>query len=177
MSYMNIPSFSPIENSFAPQVITSGKFPTLFDAIRKAEGITSHSKLDEIKVIRKLSKLSETEKIQSKLNILKLITDGDSSHNIRLYDGDIIFVERSSQVLLDQIIKASKTNINPELMNVYVTGRVTQPGSKLIPQGAVLNQAINYAGGTKILKGSVEFLRFTTEGLVDRRIFRSSIWI
>ena len=40
------------------------------------------------------------------------------------------------------------------------------------PQGASLNQAIASAGGPKLLKGSVEFLRFTQEGATDRRIFR-----
>ena len=168
----DLPSLNKIEQNITPRIITIGKFPTLFDAIRKAEGITSHSKLDEIKLVRRLSDLSKEKKIQTNLNILKLITLGDASHNIRLYDGDVVVVKKSNRVLLDQIIKASKTNINPSEMNIYVTGRVTDPGNKTIPQGSVLNQAIGYAGGPKFLKGSVEFLRFSSEGLVDRRIFR-----
>ena len=40
-----------------------------------------------------------------------------------------------------------------------------------IPQGSSLNQAINLAGGPRLLKGKVEFIRFTREGSLDRRIF------
>ena len=32
-------------------------------------------------------------------------------------------------------------------------------------------QAIDLAGGTKLLHGKVEFIRFTREGEIDRRIF------
>ena len=34
-----------------------------------------------------------------------------------------------------------------------------------------MTQAIDLAGGTKVLHGKVEFIRFTREGEIDRRIF------
>ena len=34
----------------------------------------------------------------------------------------------------------------------------------------VLNQAIYIAGGTKVLKGKIEFLRFQNDGELDRRL-------
>ena len=40
-----------------------------------------------------------------------------------------------------------------------------------VPQGSALNQAISLAGGPKLLRGKVEFVRFTREGEIDRRIF------
>ena len=39
-----------------------------------------------------------------------------------------------------------------------------------MPQGSAINQDINLAGGTRLLKGKVEFIRFTREGEVDQRI-------
>ena len=45
------------------------------------------------------------------------------------------------------------------------------PGKVTLPQGSSLNQAISLAGGPKLLKGKVEFLRFNREGTIDRRIF------
>jgi polysaccharide export outer membrane protein len=54
---------------------------------------------------------------------------------------------------------------------VFVSGRVKQPGGVVVPQGSVLNQAIALAGGPKLLRGKVEFIRFTREGEIDRRIF------
>ena len=56
-------------------------------------------------------------------------------------------------------------------MEVFVTGRVNSPGGVTLPQGSSLNQAIALAGGAKLIKGKVEFVRFSSDGLVDRRIF------
>ena len=44
---------------------------------------------------------------------------------------------------------------------MYVSGRVVSPGGVTLPQGSALNQAINLAGGKRLLKGKVEFIRFT----------------
>ena len=41
----------------------------------------------------------------------------------------------------------------------------------MVPQGANLTQAIDIAGGLKLLHGRVEFVRFTREGEIDRRMF------
>ena len=46
-----------------------------------------------------------------------------------------------------------------------------QPGGVVVPQGANLVQAIDMAGGIKLLRGRVEFVRFTREGEIDRRLF------
>ena len=54
---------------------------------------------------------------------------------------------------------------------MFVTGRVNKPGGVRLPQGSSLNQAISLAGGTKLLKGKIEFVRFNREGTIDRRIF------
>ena len=45
------------------------------------------------------------------------------------------------------------------------------PGATTIPQGASLNQALISAGGQQLLHGKIEFVRFTREGELDRRIF------
>jgi len=48
---------------------------------------------------------------------------------------------------------------------------VKEPGPQSLPQGATLNQAIASAGGAKLLRGRVEFLRFSPDGATDRRLF------
>jgi polysaccharide export outer membrane protein len=80
-------------------------------------------------------------------------------------------VGKSPIVLQDQLRKAGQSNLSPQFMEVFVTGRVNIPGRVKIPQGSSLNQAISLAGGTKLLKGKVEFVRFNREGTIDRRIF------
>ena len=48
---------------------------------------------------------------------------------------------------------------------------VRDPGPKVLPQGASLDQAIASAGGQKLIRGQVEFIRFTRDGKTDKRKF------
>ena len=52
-----------------------------------------------------------------------------------------------------------------------MSGRVERAGAVTLPQGSSMVQAVDLAGGTKVLHGKVEFIRFTREGEIDRRIF------
>jgi len=145
--------------------------PTLFDALQAARGVTPFSQLDTVQITRKRPESQGGGKVKAQVNFLRLISDGDEEVNIRLYDGDSIFVRKSNTVLRDQLLAASRTNLSPDFIEVFVSGRVKEPGPQQLPQGASLNQAIASSGGPKILRGNVEFLRFTQEGETDRRIF------
>ncbi|MFZ9271758.1 MAG: SLBB domain-containing protein, partial [Prochlorococcaceae cyanobacterium] len=127
--------------------------------------------LSEVQVTRRQALSAGGGKIRAQLNFLSLITEGDETHNIRLFDGDVVSVGRSPGVLREQLLKAGQTNLSPQFIQVYVSGRVVQPGGVTLPQGSALTQAINLAGGVRLLKGKVEFIRFTREGEIDRRIF------
>ena len=146
-------------------------FPTVFDALRTAQGITPYSDLASVQVTRKQALSAGGGHIRTKLNFVSLITEGDESQNIRLFDGDVVSVGKSDVVLREQLLKAGQTNLSPQFIQVYVSGRVVQPGGVTLPQGSALTQAINLAGGPRLLKGKVEFIRFTREGEVDRRVF------
>lgn len=147
------------------------RLPTVFDALRTAGGVTPFSKLSEVSVTRKRSVGSGGGKIRTTLDFLTLITDGNESQNIRLFDGDSIVVARSPVELREQIIKAGQTNLSPDFVPVFVTGRVRDPGTKVIPQGSSLDQALAAAGGQKIIRGQVEFIRFNRDGSTDQRKF------
>jgi polysaccharide export outer membrane protein len=150
---------------------SSFRAPTLFDALRAAQGVTPYSNLAQVRVVRKQPLSAGGGRIQADVNFLNLITTGDETTNIRLFDGDSIQVARSPQVLRDQLLAASRTNLSPDFIEVFVSGRVKEPGPQSLPQGATLNQAIASAGGAKLLRGRVEFLRFNREGNTDRRVF------
>ena len=109
--------------------------------------------------------------MRTQLNFLELITDGNETQNIRLFDGDTVVVARSPVELREQIIKAGQTNLSPDFVQVFVTGRVRDPGSKVLPQGASLDKAIASAGGQKLICGQVEFIRFNRDGTTDQRKF------
>ena len=149
-------------------------FPTVFDAIRSAQGITPYTDLSKVQVMRKRAESLGGGRIKTNLNFLSLITEGNESQNIRLFDGDTLNVGKSPIVLRDQLLQAGQSNLSPQFMKVFVTGRVNIPGEVKIPQGSSLNQAISLAGGTKLLKGKIEFIRFKREGTIDRRIFAYS---
>ncbi len=146
-------------------------FPTVFDAIRTAQGITPYSDLATVQVTRQQAISAGGGRIRTQLNFLTLITEGDESQNIRLFDGDVVSVGKSPVVLRDQLLKAGQTNLSPQFLQVYVSGRVKTPGGVTLPQGSSLNQALNLAGGPSLLRGKVEFIRFTREGELDRRQF------
>ena len=146
-------------------------FPTVFDVIRSAQGITAYSDLTKVEVTRRQPISFGGGRIRAKLNFLSLLTEGDESQNIRLFDGDVVRVGKSEQVLREQLLKAGQTNLSPQFLQVYVSGRVKEPGGVVLPQASALNQAISLAGGLKLMHGSIEFVRFTREGEIDRRIF------
>ena len=109
--------------------------------------------------------------MRTSLNFLSLITEGNESQNIRLFDGDTVVVARSPVELREQIIKAGQTNLSPDFVQVFVTGRVREPGTKILPQGASLDQALASAGGQKLIRGQVEFIRFNRDGTTQQRKF------
>ena len=168
-----------VQRSFSDDVATlqgvssvqPNRWPTLFDALRAAQGVTAYSSLSQVQVTRKQPLSAGGGKVRANVNFLELVSRGDESVNIRLFDGDVISVARSPQVMRDQLLAASRTNLSPDFVEVFVSGRVKEPGPQILPQGATLNQAIASAGGPKLLRGSIEFLRFNPDGRTDRRKF------
>ena len=147
-------------------------FPTLYDAIRLAGGITLYSDLKNIEVIRKNTLSNGGGNIKTNINLLSLLQDGDQSQNIRIYDGDTIIIKKSSEKIGKQIVQARKTNLNSATISVYVGGNVKNPGKRVIPTGAGLNQAVELAGGRDLFSGNVAFIRFDNDGNIQKRNIR-----
>ena len=159
----------PTGNDSTTSLYTS--IPTVFDAIRRAQGITPYSDLSLVQVTRKRGEGEGGGRIRTNLNFLSLLTKGDESQNIRLFDGDVVRVGKSNDVMREQLLRASQSNLSPQFIKVFVSGRVNNPGGMTLPQASTLNQAIAVAGGTSLIKGKVEFVRFTQEGETKRSLF------
>ena len=71
---------------------TPNRWPTLFDALRAAQGVTPYSDLSTVKVLRKQPLSQGGGKVQAQVNFLSLVTQGDENVNICLVDGDVINV-------------------------------------------------------------------------------------
>ena len=143
-------------------------FPTLFDVIRKSSGITVNANLREIIVTRKNNLTEGGGRIKTKIDLLKVLNLEDPSQNIRILDGDTIFIPRGDNLASVDIAKAIKSNINPATINVYVGGRVEMPGRYQIAKTSSLSDAVEIGGGTKILKGPVRLIRYNNNGEVSK---------
>lgn len=150
------------------------RWPKLFDALQAASGVTAYSDLSKVRVIRNLPASAGGEKIETHLNFMRLVDEGDENVNIRLFDGDTIIIARSENVSRERLIRTSRSNLSPTYIQVFVSGRVFEPGLKLLPQGSTLNQALASAGGPRLLRGGVEFLRFDPAGNFEKRQFSVS---
>ena len=82
----------------------------------------------------------------------------------------MVSVKKSSEVMTDQLLKASKSNLSPQFIKVFVSGRVKQAVESPLPQGSSSISAC-CGGRTRLIKGRVEFIRFTKKGETDRRVF------
>jgi len=153
----------------APAPGTIDYFPTVFDAIRAADGITKFSDLKNIQVIRQNDISSGSGKITTTLNFEDLLIRGEGRQNIRIYDSDIIKVPKSTVANQYNLTKAILSNLNPKFINVFVSGRVNRPGSQTVSRASVLSDAIDMAGGAKVMRGPVTFIRFLPNGSIDKR--------
>ena len=148
---------------------TNFYFPTVFDAIRASGGITKYSDLSDIQIVRDESITEGSGKKITTLNFEKLLATGDSSQNIRIYDSDVITLKKSKEPNTGFLTKAILSKLNPRFINVVVSGRVNRPGMQTVSRASVLSDAVDMAGGTKVLKGPITFIRFKSDGTIDKR--------
>ena len=151
---------------------TSYYFPTVFDAIRASGGITQFSNLKNVQIIRKDTVSNGSGKITTNLNFEDVLRFGDTGQNIRIYDSDIIKVQKNDKPNNAILTKGILSNLNPKFINVFVSGRVNRPGNQMLSRAGVLSDAVDMAGGAKIMRGPVTFIRFESNGNIDKRKIR-----
>jgi len=119
-----------------------GAFPvdgdtTLLEGIGLAGGVTEDGSLEQAYVIRERALLP--------INLADLLLRGDTSRNVYMRNGDLVFVPSSAN------------------LQVYVLGEVVRPGPVKIPQGSLtLGQALAEAGGLLPIEadeGSIKLIR------------------
>lgn len=160
---------NPGNYSFPNESNGTSKEIKLFDAIEKSGGITPYSDLKNIKIVRKNSISKGSGKIFTEVNLLDFLLLGDENQNLTLRNNDFITVKKSDSLITETIANALKFNLNPEIITVFVNGRVGSPGFKELPRMSTLNQAILNAGEAKTLKGKVSFVRTNPDGTLDKR--------
>ena len=143
----------------------------LFDLLKKAGGVTNYADLSNITVIRDNPISQGGGKIKAMVNLLSLLEKGDQDQNIRLRDGDSIFINKGGKMLKDQILSINKSNLSPDQITIYITGNVVNQGPINLEQGASLIQAIASSGGKKFWTGKIAFVRFNSDGETVKSVF------
>ncbi len=144
-------------------------FPTVFDAIRSAGGLTNFSDLSNIQVIRKDTLSNGGGNISTNLDF---INSDINTPNIRIYDDDIIIVKKVEFPINNSITNVIRSDLNPKYIRVIVTGKVYNPGEKVLLSASTLNDAIDISGGTKTLRGPIKYLSFSNKGVIEKRTIR-----
>ena len=144
-------------------------FPTLFDVIRASGGITPYSDLTNIELIRKDNLSNGGGKKKAVINFYNYLKNINDSNDLRIYDSDEIIVKKLDKPNAESLKYAIRSNLNPRLIRVFVSGRVVNPGTKTITKSATLNDVIDFAGGVKFIRGKVRFVRVNNDGTLDSR--------
>ena len=139
-------------------------FPRIVDVIREAGGVTINADLENVKVRRINSLSNGGGYIETNISLLDIIENNNNIQNLRIYDGDYIFVNKGDGTNISSISKAIRSNINPNKINVFISGRVNQSGIKQIPKLSTINELITIAGGLKKLRGEINLVRSEEDG-------------
>ena len=179
---MDMPQYgvSQIENAMQSQNFNNNPkvsyyYPSLYDALRKSGGITEFSDLENVSIVR-INPISQGGgKIKTVLNIDQFLNEGiNDFNNFRIYDGDIIKVPKLKEVDRAVLNKAIRSNLNPKFIKVFVSGRVKQPGMKVLGKPSTLNDAIDLSGGPRVIRGPVNYLTYNNDGTIEKRKIRYS---
>ena len=108
--------------------------------------------------------------MRTTLDFLSLITEGNESQNI-----GCLMATPSSCPATNGTARTDhqgrQDQSQPRLFSGVRNRSSARPGSQGAALGASLDQALAAAGGQKLLRGQVEFIRFNRDGSTDRRKF------
>lgn len=136
------------------------QYPTLAQAIQQAGGITLSADLRNVQIRRRQPLASES---LMTVNLWEFIQTGDSRHNLRLRDGDTVFLPIVTNVNLAETRQIATSSLAPkpeEPRTIAVVGEVNRPGTYTIIGGnttvedrnfglPTITRAIQLAGGIK----------------------------
>ncbi|HBL10719.1 MAG TPA: polysaccharide export protein, partial [Cyanobacteria bacterium UBA11162] len=163
------------------------QFPNLAQAIEQAGGITLSADIRRVQ-LRRLQRLGSEDVIT--IDLLELVQTGNSPQNLKLRDGDTIFIPTSTNVTLSEIQQIAATGFAPkpdEPRTVAVVGEVTRPGSYVVIGGntrtsertlglPTVTRAIQLAGGIKPMANirQIQVRRLTRSG--TEQIIAVDLW-
>lgn len=142
--------------------------PTLTQALQEAGGITSSANIRAVEV-RRTTRSGTVQAV--KVDLWKLLREGDLSQDLVLQQGDTIAVPTATAIDLAEAKALGGASFAPAVMRINVVGEVVRAGTVEVPPNSPLNQALLAAGGfTKDAKRrSVTLVRLNLNGSVSRQ--------
>ncbi len=141
---------------------------TLSNAIQKAGGLTSFSDISNIKIVRYIPIEKGGGKKIAFINFLSYIEKSDDTNDIRLFDGDSIFIpslkKRDPKIIPQSIL----AGLSPKFINVAISGQIENPGTVQIPVEGSLSDLMNLTGPRKPLSGKIYLIRYNPDGTLLR---------
>ena len=157
---INTPFFTKIEE---------GNLTTISDVIRKAGGITSLSDLKRVEIIRDIPIGKGGGKKIAIVDLNSFLNKFDKNNDLRLFDGDRIFIPSLNNPIKDQVPKSVLRGLSPRFVKVNVFGRVATTGEFMLPLEGTLSDVIDITGPIKPLSGKVVLIRYNNDGTISKK--------
>ncbi len=148
---------------------SSENLTTISDVIRKAGGITSLTDLSRIEIIRDVPLGKGGGKKKAIIDFNSYINQSDPTNDIRIFDGDSVFIPKLSKRDQSQVPKSILSGISPRFISVNLFGRVENPGVVKLPLEASLSDAIDLTGPIKPLSGKIVLIRYNKDGTITKK--------
>ncbi len=142
---------------------------TLSNAIQKAGGLTSYSDISKIQIIRDIPLGKGGGKKRAEINFLSYVNEADDTYDIRLFDGDDIFIPRLKERDVTIIPKSILSGLSPRFISVSIGGQIENPGTVKIPIEGSLSDVMNLTGPRKPLSGKISLIRYNQDGSLLRK--------
>ena len=142
---------------------------TIAEVIRKAGGITSKTDLSRIEVTRNIPLGKGGGKKKASINFNSYLNGLDPNKDIRLFDGDSLFIPRLSNSNPSQIPKSIFSGISPKFISVNIFGRVANPGVVKLPLDSSLSDIIDLTGPIQPLSGKIILIRYNLDGTIQKK--------
>ena len=149
--------------------VKDGNLTKISDVIRKAGGITSSSDLKRIQIIRNIPVDKGGGKKTALVNLDALLDDAYNPNDIRLFDGDHIYIPSLNNSNKAQVPKSVISGLSPRFVKVNVFGRVNSPGQFMLPLEGTLSDALDITGPIKPLSGKVVLIRYNNDGTIFKK--------
>ena len=141
----------------------------LSNALFKAGGLTQFSDIKNIEIIRDIPLGLGGGKKKAIVDLTSFLNKYDPSANIKIFDGDTIYIPRLEKPNSDLVAKSVLTRLTPKFLKIDVYGRIENTGTKKIPIDGTLSDVMDIYGPLKPLSGKVVLIRFKKDGSLLRK--------